>query len=177
MPSELRFRSASLRFAPAHYLWFRSGVLTASRAGRRGRQIWPCHFSIEDRRPCGIKSCGSSSAPIRDFRCAQCLRIVTHAHQDFPSSEDLLRLVWSRTDDQVNDRRMSIVVKLLVSWRCCPGNIDPDIHVGHEASGTHVDGKVELAQRDQPPLLLLDEGVGLEVQLDRPLMASPRPTD
>ena len=38
MPSELLFRYVSFRFSPARYLWFRSRVLTASRAGRGERQ-------------------------------------------------------------------------------------------------------------------------------------------
>jgi hypothetical protein len=32
MPSDLPVRSVSFRFSPARYLWFRSRVLTASRA-------------------------------------------------------------------------------------------------------------------------------------------------
>lgn len=58
--------------------------------------------------------------------------MMARTRQKFPSSEDLFRLVWSRTDDQIDDRRMSLVVKLLA--RCCHRlrNVDSDIDVGHE---------------------------------------------
>jgi hypothetical protein len=102
--------------------------------------------SSTDRWLCCIRNCGSLSAPIRNLRGAHHFRIVTRTGQEFPGSEDLFRLVWSRTDDQVNDCGMGLVVKPLVLWRRCPGDVDPDVNVGHEVSrpGTHVDGIVGL---------------------------------